>query len=315
MSKSTKLEKAYKAKKVSFGRYFKKNYILYIFTLPALLYLLIFKYVPMYGVILAFKEWNVAKGVFGSPWVGFDNFNYLFHSANFLNVFRNSIVISLLRLFWGFPVPIILSLMLNEVYKMWFKRAAQTLLYLPHFISWVVITGMVFNFTNASTGIINVVIKRLGGTAIPFLQSTKYFRGVIIIMEIWKTSGWGTIVFLSAMAAIDPSLYEAAIIDGANRIQRILYITLPSITSTIVVLLILRTGQILNNGFEQIFLLYSPLVYDVADVFETFTYRTGLREGRFSFATAVGMFQSVVGLVLIYTTNFISRKFGEGGLW
>lgn len=283
--------------------------------MPALLYLFVFKYMPMYGVILAFKDWNLAKGIMGSPWVGFENFRYLFQSANFLNVFRNSIVISLLRLVWGFPVPILLSLMLNEVFISSYKRTVQTLLYLPHFISWVVITGMVFNFTNTSTGVLNVIIKKLGGTPIAFLQSQKHFRGVIIVMEIWKTSGWGTIVYLSAMAAIDPSLYEAALIDGANRYHRIRYITLPGISGTIAVLLILRTGRILNNGFEQIFLLYSPLVYDVADVFETFTYRTGLREGRFSFATAVGMFQSVVGLVLIYTTNFLSRKFGEGGLW
>jgi putative aldouronate transport system permease protein len=301
--------------KEPFGNYFKKHYTLYIFMLPGLFYLLLFKYVPMYGVILAFKEWNVVKGVWGSRWVGFQNFAYLFGSKSFMQVFRNSIVISLLRLLWGFPMPIILSLALNEVRSGYIKRPIQTLLYLPHFISWVVITGMVFNFTNTSTGIINIIIKSLGREPIPFLQSVKHFRSVIVIMEIWKTSGWGTIVFLSAMAAIDPNLYEAAIIDGANRFQRIYHVTLPSIVSTIVVLLILRTGRILNNGFEQIFLLYNPLVYEVADVFETFTYRVGLREGRFSFATAVGMFQSVVGLILIFSTNAISRKVGERGLW
>jgi putative aldouronate transport system permease protein len=304
-----------KAKKEPLGIYMKKHYPLYLFMLPGLLYLLIFKYAPMYGIILAFKEWSVVKGVLGSKWVGFQNFAYLFGSRTFMQVFRNSIVISLLRLMWGFPVPIILALAMNEVKKGYIKRPVQTLLYLPHFISWVVITGMVFNFTNTSTGIINIIIKSMGREPIPFLQSTKYFRSVIIIMEIWKTSGWGTIVYLSAMASIDPNMYEAAIIDGANRFQRILHVTLPSILSTIVVLLIMRTGRILNNGFEQIFLLYSPLVYEVADVFETFTYRTGLREGRFSFATAVGMFQGVVGLILIFTTNTIARRVGEGGLW
>ena len=304
-----------KAQKEPLGKYFKKNYPLYIFMLPGLIYLLLFKYVPMYGIVLAFKDWNVVKGVWGSKWVGFQNFAYLFGSKTFLSVFRNSIEISLLRLLWGFPVPIILSLALNEVKKGYIKRPIQTLLYLPHFISWVVITGMVFNFTNTTTGVINIVIKAMGGEPIAFLQSVKHFRSVIIIMEIWKTSGWGTIVYLSAMAAIDPNIYEAAIIDGANRFQRIRHVTLPSISSTIVVLLILRTGRILNNGFEQIFLLYSPLVYEVADVFETFTYRTGLREGRFSFATAVGMFQGVVGLILIFTTNTFARRVGEGGLW
>ncbi len=302
-------------KKEPLGNYLKKHYSLYIFMLPGLFYLLLFKYVPMYGIVLAFKEWNVVKGVWGSKWVGFQNFAYLFGSKSFMQVFRNSIVISLLRLLWGFPMPIILSLALNEVRSGYIKRPIQTLLYLPHFISWVVITGMVFNFTNTSTGIINIVIKSLGREPIAFLQSVTHFRSVIVIMEIWKTSGWGTIVFLSAMAAIDPNLYEAAIIDGANRFQRIYHVTLPGIVSTIVVLLILRTGRILNNGFEQIFLLYNPLVYEVADVFETFTYRVGLREGRFSFATAVGMFQSVVGLILIFSTNAISRKVGERGLW
>ena len=302
-------------KKEPLGTYLRKHYSLYIFIIPGLFYLLLFKYVPMYGIILAFKEWNVVKGVLGSKWVGFQNFAQLFGSKSFLQVFRNSIVISLLRLGWGFPMPIILALALNEVRSGYIKRPIQTLLYLPHFISWVVITGMVFNFTNTSTGIINIIIKSLGREPIPFLQSAKHFRGVIVIMEIWKTSGWGTIVFLSAMAAIDPNLYEAAVIDGANRFQRIYHVTLPSIVSTVVVLLILRTGRILNNGFEQIFLLYNPLVYDVADVFETFTYRVGLREGRFSFATAVGMFQSVVGLILIFSTNAISRRVGEKGLW
>ena len=298
-----------------FSRYFRKHYALYIFMAPGLFYLLLFKYVPMYGIILAFKEWNVVKGVWGSKWVGFQNFSYLFGSKAFLQVFRNSIVISLLRLGWGFPMPIILALALNEVRSGYIKRPIQTLLYLPHFISWVVITGMVFNFTNTSTGILNIIIKSFGREPIAFLQSVKHFRSVIVIMEIWKTSGWGTIVFLSAMAAIDPNLYEASIIDGANRFQRIYHVTLPSIVSTVVVLLILRTGRILNNGFEQIFLLYNPLVYEVADVFETYTYRVGLREGRFSFATAVGMFQAVVGLVLIFTTNAVARKVGERGLW
>lgn len=305
----------YSRNKMSFGKYFKKHYILYIFVLPALLYLLVFKYAPMYGVVLAFKEWNLSKGIMGSEWIGFSNFEYLFNSKNFIQVFKNSISISLLRLAWGFPVPILLALLLNEVRAISYKRSVQTLLYLPHFISWVVITGIVFNFTNTSSGVINVIIKKFGGDPISFLQSPKHFRGVLVIMEIWKTSGWGTIVFLSAMAAIDPSLYEAAYMDGANRFQRIRYITLPSISSVIVILLILRTGRMLNNGFEQIFLLYNPLVYEVADVFETFTYRVGIREGRFSFATAVGIFQSVVGLILISVTNFLSRKFGEGGLW
>ena len=283
--------------------------------IPGLASLILFHYIPMYGISMAFQDFNVVKGFFKSPWVGFDNFAYLLKSREFYAILRNSILISLYRMFWGFPVPIILALMLNEVKNIYYKKTIQTILYLPHFISWVVIVGIVYNFLSPSTGIINHIIKSFGGEPIAFLQEEKYFRSILVISDIWKGSGWGTIIYLAAISGIDESLYEAAIIDGATRMQRIRYVTIPGIMSTIIVLLILRSGSILRNGFEQIFLMYSPLVYDVADVFETYTYRVGLREGRFSYATAVGMFQSIVGLILIWTTNRLSRKFGEGGLW
>jgi len=283
--------------------------------IPGLASLILFHYIPMYGISMAFQDFNVVKGFFKSPWVGFDNFAYLLKSREFYAILRNSILISLYRMFWGFPVPIILALMLNEVKNIYYKKTIQTILYLPHFISWVVIVGIVYNFLSPSTGIINHIIKLFGGEPIAFLQEEKYFRSILVISDIWKGSGWGTIIYLAAISGIDESLYEAAIIDGATRMQRIRYVTIPGIMSTIIVLLILRSGSILRNGFEQIFLMYSPLVYDVADVFETYTYRVGLREGRFSYATAVGMFQSIVGLILIWTTNRLSRKFGEGGLW
>ena len=283
--------------------------------IPGLASLILFHYIPMYGISMAFQDFNVVKGFFKSPWVGFDNFAYLLKSREFYAILRNSILISLYRMFWGFPVPIILALMLNEVKNIYYKKTIQTILYLPHFISWVVIVGIVYNFLSPSTGIINHIIKLFGGEPIAFLQEEKYFRSILVISDIWKGSGWGTIIYLAAISGIDESLYEAAIIDGATRMQRIRYVTIPGIMSTIIVLLILRSGSILRNGFEQIFLMYSPLVYDVADVFETYTYRAGLREGRFSYATAVGMFQSIVGLILIWTTNRLSRKFGEGGLW
>jgi len=269
----------------------------------------------MYGVLIAFKNFNIVKGIWKSPWIGFDNFKYLFTSKEFYSILKNSILISLYRIMWGFPAPIILALMLNEVRHVHYKRVVQTILYLPHFISWVVMVGIVNNFLSPSTGIINYILKSITGTTIAFLQKPEYFRSILVITDIWKEAGWGTIVYLAAMTSIDSGLYEAAIIDGANRLQRIRYITIPGIASTIIVLLILRMGSILRNGFEQIFLLYSPLVYEVADVFETYTYRVGIREGRFSYATAVGMFQSVVGLILILTTNKIAKKYGEGGLW
>ncbi|TVQ17059.1 MAG: sugar ABC transporter permease [Spirochaetaceae bacterium] len=295
--------------------YVGRNYWLYVFLLPGLAMLFVFNYIPMYGVVIAFKEFSLVRGIMASPWVGFQNFQYLFQSDSFYRVFRNSVLISLYRLLWGFPAPILLAILLNEVRGTLFKRGVQTIIYLPHFISWVVIAGLVANFLSPSRGIVNHVIRSLGGTPIAFLQRAEYFRSVIVLSEIWKTAGWGTIIYLAAMSGIDPQLYEAAIIDGAGRIARIRHITMPGIMSTVVVLLILRMGHVLRNGFEQIFLLYSPLVYSVADVFETYTYRVGLLEGRFAFATAVGLFQSFIGLALILATNRLAKKYGEGGLW
>lgn len=301
--------------KKSLWEYLFKHKWLYIMLIPGMTFLFIFKYIPMYGIVIAFKDFNIVKGIWQSPWVGLDNLRYLFKSRDFYIILRNSILISLYRLFWGFPVPVILALLLNEVRHIRYKRTIQTILYLPHFISWVVIVGIVYNFLSPSTGIINHIIKMFGKEPIAFLQRQEYFRSILVITDIWKEAGWGTIIYLAAITSIDENLYEAAIIDGATRLQRVRYITIPGIMSTIVVLLILRSGSILRNGFEQIFLMYSPLVYDVADVFETYTYRVGLQEGRFSYATAVGMFQSIVGLILIWVTNAFARKYGEGGLW
>jgi len=293
-----------------------KNPLLYLMILPGVVYLIIFHYVPIYGVIIAFKNFSVTKGILGSPWVGLDNFRYLFKSKEFYNVFENSIVLSILRLLWGFPVPIILAILLNEVKHIAYRRLTQTLIYIPHFISWVVIASIVTNLLSpTSEGVINYVVKAFGHEPINFLMEPKYFRSIIICSEIWKEAGWGTIIYLAAMSNIDISLYEAAIVDGIGRVKKIWYITLPGIMSTVFAILILRMGYILNNGFEQIFLLYNPLTYEVADVFETYTYRVGLLEGRFSFATAVGIFQSVVGLLLIFLANRLSRKYSGSGLW
>ncbi len=301
--------------KNSFMKYFKQNYWLYLFLVPGMIFLLIFKYIPMVGIVIAFKDFNITKGVFGSPWAGLKHFSYLFQSNDFYRVFRNSILISVYRLAWGFPVPIILALLLNEMRSQAYKRTLQTVLYLPHFISWVVVVGMVYNMLSPSTGIVNFFISKAGGKPIAFLTGAKYFRTILVVTDIWKGAGWGTIVYMAAMAGIDPSLYEAAIIDGASRIQRIFYVTLPCISATIIVLLILRTGSILNNGFEQIYLLSNALVNDVAEVFETYTYKVGLREGRFSFAAAVGIFQSAVGCIILYVNNYLAKKIGGEGLW
>ena len=303
------------ARKQSFWPYLKQNYWLYIFLIPGLLFLIIFKYIPMGGIVIAFQDYKVTRGFLGSDWVGLEHFRYLFQSTDFYRVFRNSILISIYRLVWGFPVPILLALMLNEMRSQGYKRTMQTILYLPHFISWVVVVGMVTNLLSPSSGIIDILIEAMGGEPVSFLTSPKYFRSILVITDIWKGAGWGTIVYMAAMAGIDPSYYEAAIIDGATRFQRIWYITLPCIASTIVVMLIMRTGSILNNGFEQVYLMQNALVSEVAEIFETYTYQVGLKEGRYSFASAVGIFQSVVGCILLFITNFTAKKIGGSGLW
>jgi putative aldouronate transport system permease protein len=301
--------------KISKGRHLKRYFWLYLFLLPGVVYLIIFKYIPMVGVLIAFEDYNNVKGVFGSPMVGFKHFRYLFGASEFYRVLANSILISVYRLAAGFPAPILLALLLNEIHSRRYKRAMQTILYLPHFISWVVIYGILLNFVSPTTGILNILITRLGREPVQFLTNVKYFRSIVVLTDIWKNAGWGTVVYMASIAGIDPTYYEAAIIDGAGRMKRILFVTLPMISSTVVVMLILRMGSLLSNGFEQIFLMQNALNIEVSEVFETYTYKVGLREGRFSFSAAVGLFQSTVGLVLIFATNKLSRKFGEGGLW
>ncbi|MCM3747006.1 ABC transporter permease subunit [Paenibacillus pasadenensis] len=291
--------------------YVLQNKWLYLFLVPGFLYLLVFKYIPMLGLVIAFKELSLVKGIMASPWVGLEHFQYLFESQEFYKVLRNSLLLSLYQLLWAFPAPIVLALMLNEVRHMLFKRVSQTILYLPHFISWVVLAGMIINFLSPSTGLVNHIVEALGMKPIHFLIEPDYFRTILVSAEVWKGVGWGTIIYLAAMTGIDPTRYESAKIDGANRFQQIWYVTLPGITTTIVVLLILQVGVILDNGFEQVFLLYNPMTYSVADVFETYTYRIGLIDGRLSFAAAVGLFKSLVGLVLILIANRIARSFGN----
>lgn len=301
--------------KLLLGSRIRENSI-YLFFIPGFIFLIIFHYVPMYGVVIAFKDFSMIKGIAASEWIGFENFGYLFRSKTFYNAFWNSLVFSGLRLVFGFPAPLFLALFLNEVRHSKFKRTIQTVSYIPHFISWVVISGMVINFLSPTAeGLVNYFIRMAGKQPINFLISSKYFRGIIIVEEIWKEAGWGAIIYLAALSGIDVSLYEAATIDGASRIQQIRYITIPGIASTIVVLLILRLGSILNNGFEQIYLLYGPAVYDVADVLETYTFRIGLQEGRFSFATAVGIFKSVVNLILLFTFNKLAKAYSGNQLW
>lgn len=291
--------------------YLQRNMWLYLFLIPGFLYLFIFKYIPMFGIVIAFQDFSFVRGIWSSDWIGFANFEYLFQSRDFLKVFRNSMLLSVYQLIWEFPAPIILAVMLNEVRSLLFKRVSQTLLYLPHFISWVVLSGMIINFLSPSSGVINHIITSQGGEPIDFLIKPEFFRTIIISAEVWKGVGWGTIIYLAAMTGIDPTLYESSKIDGASRIQQIRYITIPGIMSTIIVLLILRMGSILDNGFEQVFLLYNPMTYEVADVIETYTYRIGLVDGRISYAAAVGLFKAFIGLILLIAANRLARIFGR----
>ncbi|MBD2845109.1 sugar ABC transporter permease [Paenibacillus sp. IB182496] len=296
-------------------QYWIRHRWLYIFLIPGLIYLLVFKYVPMFGVVIAFKELNLIRGIWGSDWIGLANFTTLFDSPHFYRVLRNSLLLSIYQIVWGFPAPIIVALMLNEVRQMAFKRISQTILYLPHFISWVVLAGILINFLSPSSGLVNHLITSMGYGPVRFLMEPSYFRSIIVSAEIWKEVGWGTIIYLAAMTGIDPTLYESATIDGASRLQRIWYITIPGIATTVVILLLLKLGNILDNGFEQVFLLYNPLTYETADIFETYTYRIGLQDGRLSYATAVGLFKSIVGFVLIVSANYAARKISGKSIW
>ena len=288
---------------------------LYLLALPPMLFFLIYRYLPMFGIVIAFQNFYPGTGFLESKWVGFHQFGRLFRSHYFPVIFSNTLIISFQRIFFGFPAPIILALMLNEVRNQTYKRVVQTISYLPHFISWVIIAGLMHQLLSPTFGLFNHLIKQLGGEAIYFLGAKSTFRPVLIISAIWKNVGWGTIIYLAALSGVDPELYEAAVIDGANRWQQTWRITLPAILNVIVILLILRIGDILDAGFFQILNLYSPGVYAVADIIDTYVYREGLLNAQYSFATAVGLFKGVIGLILVAGANRLAKMVGQEGLW
>ena len=292
-------------------RYIWRYKYLYLLLLPAVLYFLIFNYLPMYGVIISFKDFNFKKGILGSEWIGLENFEYMFGLNDFYRVFWNSFCLSFLRLVFEFPIPIILALLLNEISGKRFKKITQTAIYLPHFLSWAVIGGILVNFLSPTWGVVNQIIQQLGFDPIFFLGDPKYFRTTAVISSIWKEAGWGTIIYLAAITGIDVEQYEAATVDGANRWQRLIHITLPNIKTTVILMLILRMGSIMSNGFEQIYTLQNTQNLAVSEVFETYTYRVGLLGGRISCATTVGLFASVISMIFLLTTTFISKKMGE----
>ncbi len=302
-------------KKKKASDYLRKNYWLYIMLIPCVSYFIVFHYMPLYGILIAFKDFSFSAGILGSEWVGFDHFIYLFSNPDFFRVLGNSLILSIYRLVFAFPIPIILAIMLNEIKWLKYKKLCQTFLYLPYFISWVVIGGILTNLLSPSWGIINIIITRLGGEAIFFLGDDSYFRIITVVSHIWKQAGWDTIIYLAAITSISPEYYEAAKIDGASKLQQIRYITLPSLKGTIVILLLLSIGNIMNNGFEQISILQNNNNLVVSEVFETYAYRLGLVNGRFSFATTVGLFSSAVGFVLLIISNKIAKKTNNEGLF
>lgn len=299
----------------SIWRQVAKDKAIYFMILPGLIFFLIFKYIPMGGLVIAFQNYKPYEGITGSEWVGFEHFTALFTDEIFYTLLRNTLLLFVMNLVFYFPVPILIALMLNEVRKNAFKRFVQTLIYVPHFMSWVIIVSITYVMFSMDRGIINELLAMAGFEKINFLLSNEWFRPMYTMQIIWREAGWGTIIYLAAMASIDPGLYEASRMDGAGRFRQIWHITLPSIRNVIIMLLILKIGDVLEIGFEHIYLLLNSMNREVAEIFDTYVYTAGLKQGEFSFSTAVGFFKSIVGLILVMLANWLAKKTGEEGIY
>jgi putative aldouronate transport system permease protein len=284
---------------------------LLLMLLPGLTLIIIFNYGPMYGMLMAFQDYQLTKGIWGSPWVGFKHFQEFLNTAFAIRALRNTLIISALKLVFGFPAPILLALIINEIRDGLFKRFGQTISYMPHFVSWIVFAALITGMLSPSTGAVNGVLQLLHIHPIYFMANPRWFMVVLIVSEIWKEIGWGAIIYLAALTDVDPTLYEAAIVDGASRIQRMIHVSIPLILPIAALMLILRLGGIMSAGFDQIFNMYNPQVYEAVDILDTYVYRTGLQQMQYSFAAAVGMFKSVVGLVLVLAVNEIARRMSD----
>ncbi len=314
--KKTKKPKApFKERLATFKTHVSNNKWLYILAIPGLTYFLVFKYAPMYGVIIAFKDYVPFLGINGSQWVGLENFKDFFINPDFFRIMGNTLILALLNIVIGFPAPIILALLLNEVRSNIYKRVVQTLVYIPHFLSWTIVVSLTFVLFSINGGAVTTLVQSITGQEIDFLSDPNWFRPMIILQGVWKGVGWGTIIYLAALSGVDQEQYEAAIMDGAGRFARVWHITLPAIRSTVVIMLIMKVGSILSTGFDQIYLMTNALNRPVADVFDTYVYMMGITQGAYSYSTAVGLFKSVVGIILVLTTNKIARKLGETGLY
>ncbi|TCN21484.1 putative aldouronate transport system permease protein [Mesobacillus foraminis] len=302
-------------KQITWMQRLKKDKWLYLLLLPGLLYFLIFKYLPMWGIVIAFQNYSPFLGVLGSEWVGFEHFKNFFQNPDFFRLLRNTFTFAVLDLVFFFPAPIILALLLNELRSQLYKRTVQTLIYVPHFMSWVIIASITYIFFTTSGGVVNEIVSYFYGKEINFLSAPEWFRPLIMGQIIWKETGWGTVIFLAALASVDQELYDAAIVDGAGRFRRLWHVTLPAVRSTIIVLLILRLGNFLDTGFQQIYLMTNSLNRDVADVFDTYVYFVGVTQGAYSYSTAVGLFKAVVGIILVLGANRLAKKMGQDGIF
>lgn len=296
-------------------KHMRKDYQLLLLFLPCLAFYIVFRYGPMYGLIIAFKDYSVFQGILGSEWVGLEHFEKFFSGNEFWILFRNTLLLGLYTLIFGFPVPIILAVMLNEVRTVWFKKTIQTFSYLPAFLSVVIVSSMVIDFLSPTSGIVNQVLKALGMESIYFMTEPSWFRTIYVASDIWQHAGYEAIIYLAAIAGINPTLYEAAKVDGATRLQMIRHVTIPSILPTILVMFIMKTGNLLRIGYEKVLLLYNPMTYEVADVFSTYVYRIGLLQANYSYASAVGLFEALVSMILLILANTFSKRLGGSGLW
>lgn len=293
---------------------FKRDKYLYLLITPGVIFFVLFCYIPMYGAIIAFKDFNPMKGILGSEWVGLKWFLQFFHSMYFMRLIKNTVTLSLFSLLWGFPIPIIFALMLNEIKDGIFKRASQTISYLPHFISIVVVVGIMTNMLDPATGVVANFLNSITGMDINFLNDSSWFRSLYVGSGVWQEFGWNSIIYFAALSSIDPTLYEAARIDGASRFKQIIHITIPGLLPTAIILLILDSGNILSIGFVKVNLMYSPATYDVADVISTYVYR-GFLKSQYSFSAAVDLFNSMANFIVLVAVNTLSRKVSETSLW
>lgn len=312
---ATRQAKPLKQKLSRLAVHFRNDWQIYLMLLPTVIWMIVFLYKPMYGLQIAFKDYSIFRGVAASPWVGFEHFQTLFSNDQFLRAIKNTIIISALNLLFGFPAPIILALMFNEILHATYKRTAQTVVYLPHFISTVIIAGIVTTAFSPTAGVVNTVMGWFGLDSIYFLTKPEWFRPIFVGTGIWQEAGFGSIVFLAAIAGVNPSLYESAVVDGASRWQMMWRITIPSIMPTIIIMLIIRIGNIMEVSFELIILLYQPATWSTADVVNTFVYRQGLESGQYDVAAAAGLFNAVVAFVLVMTANTLSRRYSRTSLW